>query len=220
MWGKAKIATAVLREWCGRRVPSVSTIGRIIGHLVRTGDIVPVPELRGKVPCAADGNGRAGGRRGSFQNGPRQIFQLDGMTVPHWGGRRTIKQLVAVDPISKRTCCATAYRRATARNADDFLDKLVREMPFEVKAMQVDGGAEFDQECRKLGIELRVLPPLSPKLNGTVERKIGTWFANPTDAGTSPTTWPKSTASSTPSPMSPTAPDRVAPSTAACWKSF
>ena len=47
-------------------------------------------------------------------------------------------------------------------------------MPFPVKAIQVDGGAEFqdafERECQKRGIKLFVLPPRSPKLNGHVER--------------------------------------------------
>jgi transposase InsO family protein len=47
-------------------------------------------------------------------------------------------------------------------------------MPFEIKAIQIDGGsefkAEFEAECQKRGIILFVLPPSSPKLNGMVER--------------------------------------------------
>jgi transposase InsO family protein len=43
-----------------------------------------------------------------------------------------------------------------------------------VRAIQVDGGsefqAEFERECEKRGILLFVLPPRSPKLNGRVER--------------------------------------------------
>ncbi|MBC7218044.1 MAG: transposase, partial [Candidatus Caldatribacterium sp.] len=39
---------------------------------------------------------------------------------------------------------------------------------------QVDGGSEFygefEEACREYGIELFVLPPRSPKLNGVVER--------------------------------------------------
>ena len=57
------------------------------------------------------------------------VFQLDGMTVTHRGGRRTVKQLVAIDPVSKWTC-AKACRRATVRNAAHFLDEVVLEMPF------------------------------------------------------------------------------------------
>ena len=47
-------------------------------------------------------------------------------------------------------------------------------MPFTVKAIQVDGGAEyealFESECHRRGMKLFVLPPRSPKLNGGVER--------------------------------------------------
>jgi putative transposase len=47
-------------------------------------------------------------------------------------------------------------------------------MPFPVKAIQVDGGSEFEdifeEECQRRGIILFVLPPRSPKLNGGVER--------------------------------------------------
>ena len=180
MWGKAKIAAAVRREWSGRKAPSASTVGRILKQLMRAGDIVPVPALRGKVPRDARSR-RPWARRKPAGLRPERagdIVQVDSMTVTHRGGRRTIKQLVAADPVSKWTC-AKAYRRATARNAADFLDKLVRKMPFKVKAIQVDGGsefkAEFERECQKRGIELWVLPPRSPKLNGNVERTVGTW---------------------------------------------
>ena len=47
-------------------------------------------------------------------------------------------------------------------------------MPFQVKAVQVDGGSEFmaqfEQACQEKNIRLFVLPPRSPKLNGYVER--------------------------------------------------
>ncbi len=63
---------------------------------------------------------------------------------------------------------------STANTATDFLDTLEERMPFPVKAIQVDGGAEFEaifeEECQKRGIKLFVLPPRSPKLNGGVER--------------------------------------------------
>ena len=47
-------------------------------------------------------------------------------------------------------------------------------MPFKVRAISVDNGAEFmaefEQACATRGIRLFVLPPRSPKLHGTVER--------------------------------------------------
>jgi len=47
-------------------------------------------------------------------------------------------------------------------------------MPFPIKAIQVDGGSEFqdafERECQKRSIKLFILPPRSLKLNGHVER--------------------------------------------------
>ena len=55
-----------------------------------------------------------------------------------------------------------------------FLDSMRRRFPFPIKAVQVDGGSEFqaafETACRELGIRLFVLPLRSPKLNGHVER--------------------------------------------------
>ena len=52
-------------------------------------------------------------------------------------------------------------------------------MPFPVSALQVDGGSEFmaafETACQAKGLELLVLPPRSPQLNGAVERANGSW---------------------------------------------
>ena len=180
MWGKAKIAVVVRRgrpEW---PAASESTVGRILSHLMRRGAVEPVPALRRKAPRAARSRREWARRRpaGLRPAKPGEIVQVDTLTVTPRGGRPSVKQLVAADPVSKWTC-AKAYRRATARNARDFLGKPVREMPFAVEAVQVDGGsefkAEFERECRERAIPLWVLPPRSPELNGHVERAIGTW---------------------------------------------
>jgi transposase InsO family protein len=66
------------------------------------------------------------------------------------------------------------YSRATASTAVHFLDKLERKMPFNIRAIQVDGSSEFEavfeEECHRRDIRLFVLPPRSPKLNGHVEQ--------------------------------------------------
>src|ERR1700724_3947979 len=53
------------------------------------------------------------------------------------------------------------------------------EAPFAVRGIQVDGGAEFksvfEAECQARGLELFVLPPKRPDLNGCVERAQSTW---------------------------------------------
>ena len=58
--------------------------------------------------------------------------------------------------------------------------KLPRDdMPFFVKAIQVDGGsdfmAEFEIACQARGVAFYVLPPRSPQMNGAVERCNGAW---------------------------------------------
>ena len=74
---------------------------------------------------------------------------------------------------------AKAFRRATAKAASLFLDKVLAEMPFPVEAVQVDGGSEFKAEfetaCRDKSIALYELPPKRPQLNGAVERRNGAW---------------------------------------------
>ena len=84
-----------------------------------------------------------------------------------------LKHFTAHDVLSRWNVVGV-YQRATATNAAYFLDVLEQRMPFRVKAIQVDGGSEFEAifetECQRRGIKLFVLPPRSPKLNGAVER--------------------------------------------------
>ena len=67
----------------------------------------------------------------------------------------------------------------SAASAKSLLDKLLSEAPFAIRGIQVDGGGEFkslfEKECEKRGLELFVLPPKRPDLNGCVERAQSTW---------------------------------------------
>jgi len=69
--------------------------------------------------------------------------------------------------------------KGNRRNAADFLDKVEADMPWPIKAIQIDGGsefmAEFETVCQTRNIPLYVLPPRSLKLNGAVERCNGAW---------------------------------------------
>ena len=108
---------------------------------------------------------------------PGDVVQIDTMSVAIAPGVG-LKHFDAYDPNAKWTV-AKPYRQATARNAADFLDKVLAEMPEPVKAIQIDGGsefmAEFEQACAKKNLPLYLLPPRSPKLNGGVERCNGAW---------------------------------------------
>ena len=91
---------------------------------------------------------------------------------------RPLKHFTAYDPVAKWTLAHVAAD-ATASAAKTLLDKLIATAPFEVKGIQVDGGSEFmsvfEDHCRENGLELVVLPPKRPDLNGCVERAQSSW---------------------------------------------
>lgn len=84
-----------------------------------------------------------------------------------------LKQFTARDVVS-RWDVMEVQTKATSATAVGFLESLTKRMPFPIKALQVDGGSEFqavfEEACQERGIRLFVLPPRSPKLNGHVER--------------------------------------------------
>ena len=108
---------------------------------------------------------------------PGDRLQIDTLHLGVEPGK-WLKHFSAVCPVSRWTV-GEVYYRATATNAARFLDKVLDECPFEVQTIQVDGGSEFmagfETACQKRGIELFVLPPRSPKLNGSLERIQETW---------------------------------------------
>ncbi len=103
---------------------------------------------------------------------PGDLVQLDTLDVRPLPGV-VLKHFTAHDVLSRWDVIGV-HGRATASTAAHFLDTLKSRMPFPVKAIQVDGGSEFEavfeEECQRRGIKLFVLPPHSPKLNGGVER--------------------------------------------------
>lgn len=177
MWGRAKLGPLVREQ--GFAV-SDATVGRIIAQLVARGAVQLVLTLRRR-PYARrwTAKRRFAQRlpRDLTANEPGSLVQLDTVHV-NVAPDKSIKHFTAYDPIAKWTV-AKAFNRATAASAAIFLDKIVTEMPFPVKAIQVDGGsefmAEFEDACEKKGLRLFVLPPKSPQMNGAVERCNGAW---------------------------------------------
>ena len=92
------------------------------------------------------------------------LLPLPGVVFKHFTARDVVSRWDVLE----------VHTRATARAAAAFLDAIEARMPFPVRAIQVDGGSEFqaqfEQECQRRQIRLFVLPPRSPKLNGSVER--------------------------------------------------
>jgi putative transposase len=169
-WGKDKLADLLQDE--GYRV-SVSMVGRIIRRLKDTGILVePLithvstgKRLRKRPYAIRKPKDHKVSKAGD-------LVQLDTLDIRPLPGI-VLKHFTAHDILSKWNVI-NVFSRATATNAASFLDMIEQRMPFPVKAIQVDGGSEFEaifeEKCRQRGIKLFVLPPRSPKLNGGVER--------------------------------------------------
>jgi putative transposase len=168
-WGKDKIAVLVRDQ--GHEA-STSTVGRVLRHLRQRGEL---KEPKRRVISAKRRSRRPYGVRKPadyIAQRPGDLVQVDTLDVRPFPWM-TLKQFTARDVISKWDVIEVR-RRATATTAKEFLETLEQRMPFKVKALQVDGGSEFysdfEQECERRKIQLFVLPPKSPKLNGCVER--------------------------------------------------
>lgn len=169
-WGKDKLVV-LLRN--AEFNTSTSTVGRILGRLKERG-LLHEPICNGI-------SARKRQRRRPYAvrkpkeyvaEAPGDIVEVDTLDVRPLPGV-VLKHFTARDIVS-RWDVLEAHTRATSRTASAFIDALLERMPFPVKAIQVDGGSEFEDlfetECQKRGIHLFVLPPRSPKLNGHVER--------------------------------------------------
>jgi len=169
-WGKDKLVVLLHEE--GYQV-STSMVGRIIRHLKDRG------VLRESVRNRVSAHRRAVKRPYAVRKPkdyqiiePGDLIQLDTLDIRPLPGV-VMKHFTAHDVISRWDAMAV-YSRATASTAAHFLDELEQRMPFNIRAIQVDGGSEFEavfeEECCRRNIRLFVLPPRSPKLNGCVER--------------------------------------------------
>jgi putative transposase len=169
-WGKDKLSELLLKQ--GHQV-SASMVGRILRRLKDRGVL--------KEPKPNYVSARKRQRQRPFAtrkpkdyqiNETGDIVQVDTLDLRPLPGV-LFKHFTAHDVISKWNV-TSVHRQANASTAAHFLDVLQERMPFPVKAIQVDGGPEFEavfeKECQLRGIRLFVLPPRSPKLNGGVER--------------------------------------------------
>ena len=98
---------------------------------------------------------------------PGDLVQVDTLDVRPLPGM-VLKHFTARDMVS-RWDVLEAHTRATATTAAGFLDSIQKRMPFPIRAIQGDGGSEFqagfETACQRRGLRLFVLPPPSPKLN-------------------------------------------------------
>jgi len=172
LWGKYKISALLKREYNIK--VSVSTVGRIISSLIQREKIRPVSFFFGKVknkqPRQFAGHSKRL-PRGIKAKIPGELVQIDHMEVKL--EKSSFKSFTAICPITK-FIVEQAYTNATSTTAADFLEYAKSQFPFPIKSIQVDGGSEFmkdfEKSCKNSNIPLYVLPPRSPKINGSVER--------------------------------------------------
>lgn len=168
-WVKDKIAVLLKREGLEA---SASTVGRIINHLKKRGELIEPKRRSFSVKRRMQRPHAIRKPKNYSVTEPGDLVQVDTLDIRPVPDT-VLKQFTARDMVSKWDVIE-ARSRATAKTARDFLDKAEKRMPFHIKAVQVDGGSEFFSEfedaCKQKGIRLFVLPPKSPKLNGCVER--------------------------------------------------
>jgi len=185
-WGKNKLV--ILLRGDGFNC-SASMVGRILRRLKERG------VLREPLPNHISARKRQRQRpyavrkpKEYIAKEPGDIVEVDTLDVRPLPGV-ILKHFTARDIIS-RWDVLEAHTRATSNTASGFMEAMIERMPFPIRAVQVDGGSEFEdvfeETCRRKGIKLFVLPPRSPKLNGHVERAQRTHteeFYQITDAG-------------------------------------
>ena len=165
-WGKDKLVVLLRREGF---ICSTSMVGRILYRLKARG--VLIEPVRNHVSAHRRGLRRPYGIRkpkGYEVKDPGDLIQLDTLDIRPLPGV-VIKHFTAHDVLS-RWNVLEVHSRATATTSAHFLNNLQERMPFPIRAIQVDGGSEFEavfeEECQRHNIKLFILPPRSPKRSG------------------------------------------------------
>jgi transposase InsO family protein len=169
-WGKDKLVVLLRQQ--GWQV-STSMVGRVLRRLKERGVLVEPPRTAISARKRSPPRPYAVRKPKDYvAKQPGDIVQVDTLDLRPLPGM-VLKHLGARDVVS-RWDVLEVHTQATATAAARFLDTMEQRMPFAVRAIQVDGGSEFqaafEAECQRRGIPLFVLPPRSPKLNGHVER--------------------------------------------------
>ncbi|MCL2128884.1 MAG: IS481 family transposase [Treponema sp.] len=100
---------------------------------------------------------------------PGERVQMDTCKI-----KPNLYQYTAIDDCT-RYRVLQIYKKRSAENTLNFLEKVIEQMPFPVQRIQTDRGMEFfaekvQQRLMEYGIKFRPNKPGSPHLNGKVER--------------------------------------------------
>ena len=114
---------------------------------------------------------------------PGELLHVDIKFLPALRNARYDFEFAAVDDYS-REAVAWITTEQTSAHATQFLERVVAALPYRVEAVMTDNGlafsmkhafhsdrlTRFQQACRSLGIEHKLLRPYRPQCNGKVER--------------------------------------------------
>ena len=117
---------------------------------------------------------------------PGELLHVDLKYLPSLENRAEF-EFAAVDDFSREAVVWIARER-TARTATTFLERVLATLPYPIEAIMTDNDlvftmrcayyshrrTRFEQACRRLGIQHRLLRPRAPESNGKVERFIKT----------------------------------------------
>lgn len=102
---------------------------------------------------------------------PGDLFQIDTVIRFEHGIKRYL--VTAIDVVSKFSFAYT-YKSHSSLSTSDFIQKLLRVTPYDIKGVQTDNGSEFlnhfDRIMAQQGIVHFFTYPRCPKQNGVVER--------------------------------------------------
>lgn len=118
---------------------------------------------------------------------PGELLHLDLKYLPDLNNPRPEYEFAAIDDYSREAVAQITADR-TSRVATDFLEQVLAQLPYRVEAVMTDNDlvftmrfafhsdrqTRFQQACRSLGIQHRLIRPHTPASNGKVERFIKT----------------------------------------------
>jgi putative transposase len=171
-WGKDKLVVLLRKE---EIQVSTSTVGRVLDRLKNRGVLVePLNVRQAREARKRRRKPRYAIRKpqGYRVTAPGDLVQVDSLQIRLQSD--DIRWQFSTRDLISRWDVSRVYRRASSYTAALFLEYMERKFPFPVRAIQIDGGAEFkkhfEEACRERRIRLFIIPPRTPKLQAYVER--------------------------------------------------
>jgi putative transposase len=169
-WGREKLRVLLMEEGI---TLSAKSIDRVLARLRARGVLKEAVQPR-KTPRWH--HQRLRRPKELVVDRPGALVQLDSKQVP-LGKGKVVYQFGAVDCFTRKRVVAIAPRLTSAQGAA-FLKRLVAQFPFQVQAIQSDGGSEFLKEFGHTVEELQLTHyfnrPNYPQGNGRIERSFRT----------------------------------------------